>query len=56
MPKPCWAIVRFRVDPAPRGSGVGYRSQVDKSDIDPKYQRSPSASNTLSSRGQRAGR
>lgn len=56
MPKPCRAIVRFRVDPAPRGSGVGYRSQVDKSDIDPKYQRSPSASNTLSSRGQRAGR
>ena len=38
MPKPCWAIVRFRIDPATRGSGISYRSQVDESDIDPKYQ------------------
>ena len=38
MPKPCWAIVRFHIEPAPPGSGVSYRSQVDKSDIAPKYQ------------------
>jgi ribosomal protection tetracycline resistance protein len=38
MPKPCWAIVRFTVDPLPPGSGVTFRSLVDKSDIAPKYQ------------------
>ncbi|MFH1569561.1 MAG: translation factor GTPase family protein [Gemmatimonadota bacterium] len=38
MPKPCWAIVRFRVEPGERGSGVTYVSEVDKSDIHPKYQ------------------
>ncbi|MGU3472027.1 GTP-binding protein [Paenibacillus sp. D51F] len=26
MPKPCWAILRFRIEPAPRGSGLQYRS------------------------------
>ncbi len=38
MPKPCWAIVRFELEPALRDSGISYRSQVGKSDIDPKYQ------------------
>ena len=39
MPKPCWAIVEFRLGPGPRGSGVTYASEVDKSDIHIKYQR-----------------
>jgi small GTP-binding protein len=38
MPKPCWAIVKFLVEPAPPGSGISYRCEVDKSDIHPKYQ------------------
>jgi ribosomal protection tetracycline resistance protein len=38
MPKPCWGIVKFLVEPAPLGSGISYRSQVNKSDIHPKYQ------------------
>ena len=39
MPKPCWAIVEFRLEPGERGSGVEYASEVDKSDIHIKYQR-----------------
>ncbi|MFB9326803.1 GTP-binding protein [Paenibacillus aurantiacus] len=27
-PKPCWAILRFRIEPGPRGSGIRYRSLV----------------------------
>lgn len=38
MPKPCWAILRFRLEPGERGSGVRYLSTVDKSAIHPKYQ------------------
>jgi small GTP-binding protein len=38
MPKPCWAIVRFLVEPLPRGSGVEYNAQIDKIDVHPKYQ------------------
>ncbi len=38
MPKPCWAIVRFLIEPAPRGSGVSYKSLVRTSDIHQKYQ------------------
>lgn len=38
MPKPCWAIVKFHIEPAAPGSGVTYRSLVGKSDIHPKYQ------------------
>ena len=38
MPKPCWAIVEFLLEPGERGSGVTYTSLVDKSDIHPKYQ------------------
>ncbi len=38
MPKPCWAIVRFLIEPAPRGSGVTYKSLVRTSDIHQKYQ------------------
>ncbi len=38
MPKPCWAIVRFLIEPGPRGSGVQYQSLVRTSDVHQKYQ------------------
>lgn len=38
MPKPCWAILQFMIRPAPRGSGVRYRSEVAGRDILPRYQ------------------
>ncbi len=38
MPKPCWAIVRFLIEPAPRGSGISYSSTVATNDIKQKYQ------------------
>ncbi len=38
MPKPCWAIVKFLIEPAPRGSGVSYKSLVRTSDVHQKYQ------------------
>ncbi|MBR4458467.1 MAG: TetM/TetW/TetO/TetS family tetracycline resistance ribosomal protection protein, partial [Clostridia bacterium] len=38
MPKPCWAILRFEIRPAPRGSGVTYHSEVPVRDILPRYQ------------------
>ena len=28
VPKPCWAILKFEIKPAPRGSGVTFRSTV----------------------------
>jgi len=37
-PKPCWAVLRFRIDPAPRGSGVTFRSEVPVRDIKSHYQ------------------
>ncbi len=33
MPKPCWAIMRFEIEPAPRGSGVTFKSTVPVRDI-----------------------
>ncbi len=38
MPKPCWAIMRFEIEPAPRGSGVTFRSTVPVKDILARYQ------------------
>ena len=38
MPKPCWAILQFALSPAPRGSGVRFRSEVAGRDILPRYQ------------------
>ncbi len=38
MPKPCWAVMRFRVEPGKRGSGVEYISEVGVNDIHKKYQ------------------
>ena len=38
MPKPCWAILKFLIEPAPRGSGVTYSSRVEKRQILERYQ------------------
>ncbi len=38
MPKPCWAVLRFAIQPAPRGSGVRYHSEVPVRDILARYQ------------------
>ncbi len=38
MPKPCWAIMRFQIEPGERGSGVVYSSTVAVNDIQQKYQ------------------
>ena len=38
MPKPCWAILKFRIEPLPRGSGVRYRSVVENNKIFYRYQ------------------
>ena len=38
MPKPCWAIMRFEIEPAPRGSGVTFKSNVHVRDILLRYQ------------------
>lgn len=37
-PKPCWAIMRFEIEPAPRGSGVTFKSTVPVRDILLRYQ------------------
>ena len=38
IPKPCWAIMRFEIEPAPRGSGVTFQSTVPVKDILLRYQ------------------
>lgn len=38
MPKPCWAVMRFRIVPGERGSGIVYKSMVGVNDIHRKYQ------------------
>ena len=38
MPKPCWAIMTFLIEPAPLNSGVNFTSKVRTSDISVKYQ------------------
>ena len=38
MPKPCWAIMTFLIEPGPLGSGVVFTSNVRTSDISQKYQ------------------
>jgi ribosomal protection tetracycline resistance protein len=38
MPKPCWAILRFLIEPGPPGSGLVYDSVVRSSDLLPQYQ------------------
>lgn len=39
LPKPCWAVMTFRVEPGARGSGISLRSEVSTDDIHVKYQR-----------------
>jgi len=38
MPKPCWAILRFKIEPGPRGSGVQYVSETPVREIMARYQ------------------
>ncbi len=38
MPKPCWAIMKFRIEPGESGSGVVYSSTVGVDNIAQKYQ------------------
>ncbi|AWB46393.1 GTP-binding protein [Paenibacillus sp. CAA11] len=38
MPKPCWAILRFAMEPGPRGSGIAYEARVRAEDLLPQYQ------------------
>lgn len=38
MPKPCWAVLKFLIEPAPRGSGVHFSSDVPVKDIMARYQ------------------
>lgn len=38
MPKPCWAVIKFEIEPAPRGSGISFESVVSPRDIKPRYQ------------------
>ncbi|UVI30061.1 elongation factor G [Paenibacillus spongiae] len=38
MPKPCWAILRFRIEPGERGSGLVYQSLVRGEDLLESYQ------------------
>jgi len=39
MPKPCWAVVRFKIEPGEPGSGVVYSSEVGVNNIANKYQK-----------------
>lgn len=38
MPKPCWAIMTFLIEPADLGSGVTFESKVRTSEVSTKYQ------------------
>ncbi|MBN2668518.1 MAG: TetM/TetW/TetO/TetS family tetracycline resistance ribosomal protection protein [Bacteroidales bacterium] len=38
LPKPCWSIMRFLIEPAERGSGVLFESKVGVNDIKQNYQ------------------
>lgn len=38
MPKPCWAVVKFKIEPGIQGSGVIYSSKVSVDKIQKKYQ------------------
>jgi len=39
MPKPCWAILRFLIEPGPRGSGLTYAAHVPANRLLLAYQR-----------------
>lgn len=37
-PKPCWAVLRFRIEPLPRGAGLVYESQASPARLLYRYQ------------------
>lgn len=39
MPKPCWAIMTFMIEPGEIGSGLIYESKVSQNDVHIKYQK-----------------
>ncbi|MBL4772275.1 MAG: TetM/TetW/TetO/TetS family tetracycline resistance ribosomal protection protein [Alcanivoracaceae bacterium] len=39
MPKPCWAILKLKIEPTELGSGVTYESQVSVNNVAAKYQK-----------------
>ncbi len=39
MPKPCWAILKLKIEPTKLGSGISYTSQVSVNDVAAKYQK-----------------
>lgn len=39
MPKPCWAITRFEIEPLERGAGLIYESKIRTEHIKVRYQR-----------------
>lgn len=38
MPKPCWAVVDFRIEPMPRGYGVSYHGRLPNNQCFYRYQ------------------
>lgn len=38
MPKPCWAIIKLKIEPGKVGSGVVFSSEVGVNDVKQKYQ------------------
>lgn len=38
VPKPCWAVLRFRIEPLPRGAGLVYESQASPARLLYRYQ------------------
>lgn len=38
MPKPCWAVVEFRIEPMPRGYGVSYHGRLPNNQCFYRYQ------------------
>jgi ribosomal protection tetracycline resistance protein len=39
MPKPCWAVCRFQIEPGKTGSGIIYKSLISTDKIAAKYQK-----------------
>ena len=41
MPKPCWAVMNFKIEPTEAGTGIVYKSEVSVDKIKQKYQNEP---------------
>ena len=39
MPKPCWAILKLKIEPGKNGDGVSFSSTVSTNDVAAKYQK-----------------